>query len=324
MKKLLKSLLIASSLLLTSNLFAQETICFKKGVTSPSQIETTPLEGVVCRGNLTVNDMKNDGWQILDIQIANVDGKLNYSYYFYKNVDFNSSARPSIMATQHLEVKPIGTKITNIDNNQSVIDIGNLKVGQSGIVVHIYEGNKRTIVSNAKVISSNESSSLVEFFPFDDLKQTALPKTSRQVSTNDVLILNYMYHSSLLIAPNHDTFQSIRSDFSENSFIHSDIFAAKLKYKNRPYPSKEDIQEFAIEQNLGTIFIALDNKIVVLDSKTFTPLLTYSISNVGKDSQIPFFTRVEDIESGLLEFSFFSGSKDLSYSDYYKQILGIK
>jgi hypothetical protein len=45
--------------------------------------------------------------------------------------------------------------------------------GQTGIVVHIYDNDKRLIVSNAKVISSNEKSSVVEFFKFDDLKQDA-------------------------------------------------------------------------------------------------------------------------------------------------------
>ncbi|RWS45873.1 hypothetical protein CKA56_16885, partial [Arcobacter venerupis] len=142
---------------------------------------------------------------------------------------------------------------------KSTINIGNLIVGQTGIVVHIYDNDKRQIISNAKVISSNANSSVVEFFPFDDLLQEALPTSNRQVSINDVLVLNYMYNSSLLIAPSLDSFQAVRSNFKSNNFIHSDIFAAKLKVENKPFPTKEDIQNFAISQNLGTIFFVLDN-----------------------------------------------------------------
>lgn len=326
MRKILKNfLLIGATTLLTSSLFAQETICYKNGVSSVSQIESTPLNGIVCQNQLSVNDMKKDGWNILDIQINTVDGKLNYSYYFYKTDALkNAPAISSINSQAQFSARPIGTKITNIENNKSTIDVGNLLVGQTGIVVHIYDSDKRSIVSNAKVISSNENSSVVEYFSFDDLKQEALPITNRGVSINDVLVLNYMYNSSLLIAPNFDSFQAVRSEFAENNFMHSDVFAAKLKYKNKPYPTKEDIQEFAIEQNLGTIFFVLDGKIYVVDTKTFTILDSYKFVFDQKEQQTPFYTRVEDIESPFYQVAFIFGNEKLAYNDYYKQILGLK
>ncbi|WP_198305462.1 plasminogen-binding N-terminal domain-containing protein [Arcobacter vandammei] len=326
MKKFLnKVLLVGACTLFSSSLFAQETICYKNGVTSPSEIETTPLNGVVCHNQLSVNDMKKDGWSILDIQVATVDGKLNYSYYFYKTDGLKNAPQISSANKQvAFSTRPIGTKITNLESNKSTIDIGNLIVGQSGIVVHIYDNDKRSIVANAKVISSNENSSVVEFFSFDDLKQEALPTTNRGVALNDVLVLNYMYNSSLLITPNFDTFQAVRSEFNENNFIHSDIFAAKLKYNNRPYPTKDDIQEFAIEQNLGTVFFVLDGKIYVVDAKTFTILDSYKFTFDQKEQQIPFYTRVEDIESPFYQISFIWGNENLSYNDYYKNILGLK
>ena len=40
---------------------------------------------------------------------------------------------------------------------------------------------------------------------------------------NDVLLLNYMYNSSLLIAPNIESFQAVRDNFKLNNFIHSDL-----------------------------------------------------------------------------------------------------
>ena len=334
MKKMFnKVLLLGAVSLISTNIMAEETICFKNGVEKPSMIESTALEGDVCKGKLTINDMKNNGWDILDIKITPAQNKFNYSYYFYK--DSNQSTKntttlpmpKTTLGSNEFTTKPIGTKITNIENNQSTIDVGNLIIGQTGIIVHLYDNDKKQIVSNAKVISSNANSSVVEFFPFEDLKQEALPMTNRQVSINDVLVLNYMYNSSLLIAPTLDSFQSVRENFKLNNFVHSDIFAAKLKVDHKPYPTKEDIQNFAIEQNLGTIFMVIENKVFIIDTKTFAILDSYAINYENAEAIMPFYTRVEEIEESIFNlsyFDFFSGNKNLSYNDYYKRILGVK
>jgi len=326
-----KVLLLGAVSLISSNLMAEETICFKNGVDKPSTIEDTALEGDICKGKLTVNDMKSNGWDVLDIKITSSQNKFNYSYYFYKEnhssakpVSTTSNATLQTNVTADFSIKPIGSKITNLQDNKSTINIGNLIVGQTGIVVHIYDNDKRQIISNAKVISSNANSSVVEFFPFDDLLQEALPTSNRQVSINDVLVLNYMYNSSLLIAPSLDSFQAVRSNFKSNNFIHSDIFAAKLKVENKPFPTKEDIQNFAISQNLGTIFFVLDNKVFIVDTKTFTILATYAFAYENGEKQMPFYTRVEEIEGSIFDFSFFSSNESLTYDEYYEKVLGLK
>jgi hypothetical protein len=338
MTKIFNKLLLAgvSTCLLSNIAFAQETICYKNDVEKPSTVENIPLDGDICNGKLSVNQMKNGGWDILDIKITTSQNKFNYSYYFIKNEMGNQTINNTLakaptsvdfVTNKEFSVKAIGTKIDNIENNKTTINIGNLIVGQSGIVVHIYDNDKRLVVSNAKVISSNANSSIVEFFKFDDLKQDAVPTSKREVSKNDVLVLNYMYNSSLLIAPNLNSFQAVRDNFKLNNFIHSDIFAAKLKVEHNPYPKKEDIQNFAIEQNLGTIFMVIENKVFILDTKTFTILDSYLINYENKESIKPFYTRIEDIEETIFSwsyFDFFSGKKSVTYDDYYKKILGVK
>jgi hypothetical protein len=300
-------------------------VCYKNSVEKPSTIETIGLDGEMCKGKLTVEDMKINGWDILDIKITPVQNKFNYTYYFYKNENSTkSSTTQDSIVKANFSIKPIGTKVENIENNRTTINQGNLIVGQTGIVVHIYDNDKRQIVANAKVISSTNNSSVVEFFEFADLKQDALPTSIRKAEKGDVLVLNYMYNSSLLIAPTLDSFQTVRENFKLNNFLHSDIFAAKLKVDNNPYPTKEDIQKFAIQQNLGTIFFVLDNKIFIVDTKTFTVLQTYAYAYESNEKQKPFYTRVEEIEESIFDFSFFSDKKSLSYDDYYKRILGIK
>ena len=327
MKIFNKLLLLGATCLLSSNLLAQETVCFKNSVDKPSSVESLPLDGGVCNGKISLNEMKTNGWEILDIKIVPDNSKFNYTYYLIKNENKNSVEESSVKveksSKENLSFKPMGVKIENIQDNKTTINVGNLAIGQSGIVVHIYDQDKRLIVSNAKVISSNNNSSVVEFFSFDDLKQDALPTSRRQITIGDILVLNYMYNSSLLITPTLDSFQAIRAGFKLNNFIHSDILAAKLKINNKPYPTKKDFQEFAIEQNLGTIFFALDDKVYIVDTKTFIILESYVLSYSKDETMMPFYTRVEEIESSILDFSLFSDKKTLSYDDYYKRILGL-
>ena len=331
MTKIFNKLLLASATIcLTSNLtFAQETTCYKNEVEKPSLIEDVTLDGGICGGKLSLNQMKNDGWDILDIKITTTQNKFNYTYYFTKGENKKLSLNEETTTTSNKEfsIKPLGIKIDNIANNKSTINVGNLIVGQTGVVVHIFDNDKKLIVSNAKVISSNSTSSVVEFYKFEDLKQNAVPTSKREVVNNDMLILNYMYNSSLLITPTLDAFQTVRDNFKLNNFVHSDIFAARLKVDHNPYPTKEDIQNFAIEQNLGTIFMVIENRVYVIDTKTFTILANYSVSYEKNGSTMPFYTRIENIEETIFSwsyFDFFSGKGSMSYNDYYKRILGIK
>ncbi|WP_026803868.1 plasminogen-binding N-terminal domain-containing protein [Aliarcobacter lanthieri] len=334
-----KSLFFACLSVFTLNLSALETICYKNGLDNPSQIENAKLEGGFCAGKVTVDDMKKDGWNTLDIKVTIDQGKLSYSYYFYKNTKKGLSsgnyASKLDSGKNEFSIQPIGAKVENLNDNKSVIAVGNLLVGQSGIVVHIYDNDKRLIVSNAKVVSSNDNSSVVEYFPFDDLKQDAIPTTNRTIKNGDVIILNYMYDQSLLIAPDFNSYQAVREDFAQNNFIHPDIFGATLKFDNQPLPKKEDFQKFSIDQNLGTIFFVVAKKIYILDAKTFSILDSYSFPYASNEKQMPFFTRVEEIKGPLIDFKnipFVSealGLKDDSidssnYDNYYKSILGIK
>lgn len=338
MTKIYNRLLLAgvSTCLLSNLAFAQDTTCYKNGVEKPSLIENVTLDGGICNSKLSLNDMKNNGWDILDIKINSVQNKFNYTYLFTKNntdqkvnntILKTSIDEPLSQNNKEFSIKPMGLKLGKIEDNKSVIPMGNLIVGQTGIVIHIFDTDKRLIVSNAKVISSDSNSSVVEFFKFNDLEQKAIPTSNRVAVTNDILILNYMYNSSLLITPTLDAFQNVRDNFKLNNFIHSDIFAAKLKVEHNPYPTKEDIQKFAIEQNLGTIFMVIENKVFVIDTKTFTILASYSINYENSSATMPFYTRVEEIEESIFNlsyFDFFSGKKSLSYNDYYKKLLGIK
>jgi len=327
-----KLLLISITILLSMTIAnAKTTVCFKKDWTSPSTIETTALDGGECASKYSIKQMQEMGWNILDIKIDSSKDKLSYQYLLSNDKinTSNDNVQAQVNTNQtsskkHLSFNARGVKITNIKNNKTTIDIGNLIVGQSGIVIHIYDNDKRMIVANAKVIESNETSSVVEYFKFNDLEQNAIPTTKRKVQKNDILVLNYLYTASLLIAPDLNTFQAIRSNFKYNNFLHSDIFATKLKIDNMPYLTKEYIQKYAINQNLGTIFIVANQNVYILDTKTFKILTSYKIAYDTSKSEMPFYTRVSEIETTNFDIELFSNREDLSYDDYYKQLLGLK
>ena len=330
-----KLLLITISVLLSMTIAnAKTTVCFKKDWNSPSTIETTALDGGVCDSKYSIKQMKEMGWDILDIKIDSSQDNLSYQYLLTNDkVSTNTSDQQiqivnSSSNKKPLSFKAIGVKLVDIKDNKTTINVGNLIVGQSGVVIHIYDNDKRLIVANAEVIESNENTSIIKFSKFDDLKQDAIPTSNRTAKKDDILVLNYLYTASLLIAPDLETFQTVRSNFKFNNFIHSDIFATKLKIDNMPFLTKEYIQEYAINQNLGTIFIVVNQKVYVLDTKTLKILTSYEVAYDKSKAEMPFYTRVTDIEPAVLDFDLsfdiFSSKKSLTYDEYYKKLLGLK
>lgn len=284
-------------------LSAQTSICYKNNWTSPSTIETVELEGGVCKGEFSYKQMQEKGWRLRDIKITKGEDKgLNYSYILTNeklvNID-NSEFMENKFSK--LEYKPLVTRLQNVNGENATINIGNLRVGQSAVIQHNFENGKRMLVSNAYVTASNSNSSQLKLMPFLDLKQNALPTSNRKAIDGDIAIVNYMYDSSLIVAPSRDAFIATREKYKDNNFLHSDLFASRLKTDGEPLPSKETIQDYAISQNLGTIFFVIDSTIYVVDTKTFAILQKDNISyNFVEDKQMPFYTRVEKIEKNLI------------------------
>lgn len=343
--------------LLSQAALAKTTICYKKDWKSPSTIETTELDGGECKGEYSFKDMLKNGWFLKDIKIEKGSKGLNYLYVLTdkKLIDINNA---NFMDNKYakLQYKPMAARLTNVVNDTAQINIPNLRVGQSAIIQHFYSNRKSLIVSNAYVTESNEAGSTLKLIPFLDIKQNAIPTSSRKPVNGDIAIINYLYDASLIIAPSQDAFSATRAKYRDNNFLHSDLFAAKLKIEGEPLPSKEVIQNYAIEQNVGTIFFVIRSKLYIVDTKTFAILERDTISyNFVEDERMPFYTRVEKIEKNpfndildyknwlaiinsyltderseeeqLLEDEIDAGVltvKGEIYNNYYETILGIK
>lgn len=328
-----KLLLLCASLLMVMNLQAKETVCYKKDWLSPGTIETVTLDGGACNSEFSVEQMSKQGWNIKDIKVNSSKNGLNYIYTF---TDIKPKPSKYVNAKKEITIPSFDiqyTKIYDVTDKNAKINIPHLKVGQSGIVVHTYENSKSVIVSNAHVISSNDTDSLLQLTPFNDLEQEAIPTTTRVASNNDTFILNYLYDASLLIAPTSQSFSVVREKFKKNNFLHADIFATHLKLENEPLPSKETFVKFSKFQNIGTVFFVVNNQVYVIDAKTFSVLHSYPILYSNNDEQLPFYTRVAEIDKAFWDIDFsgyidmiadFAGANEQTEEEYLTEELKLE
>ncbi len=346
-----KLLLVSASLLLAQTIYAKTTICHKNGWDKPSSIETTPLNGGECQGEYSLKQMKQKGWFIEDILIKGAKEGLDYSYVLTTKNPVTikkDDVKKNMQSKKPITFSNSDILISNVSEKIAQINIGNLKVGQSGVIQHKYENGKTLIVSSAYVQESSSTSSTIKFIPFLGLKQNAIPTSNRKPASGDKFVLNYLYDESLLIAPNSESFRNVRKKFNNNNFPHSDLFGAYLKVNTNPTPSKNDIQEYALAQNMGTIFIVIESKVYIVDTQTFTILGTKPLSYIPGETSMPFYTRIEKIEESILdsawgnlfglldyfkddersedEILYGDGSKTTKadYTTYYKNILGVE
>ena len=221
----------------------------------------------------------------------------------------------SMALSANVSLKQENLQIFEVIGNKAKITKGNLALGQSGIINHKIGKNNSIILASAEVIETYNSYSVIEFSKFNDLIQEAIPNTTRKVQNKDIFILNYLYSASLLIAPNQESFINIRQVFSNHNFVHSDIFASHLKIEGEPFPSKEFIKEYTRKENIGTIFYAIDQTVYIFDAKSFKKIASFTFPYDEEDAQLPFYTRVEQIEEGQ-----FSWLKGLSWESMAKML----
>jgi len=209
--------------------------------------------------------------------------------------------------------------ITNTTKTTVTIDVANLIIGQSGIIVN--NSNKTSlIVANAVVVATTNKNTTLKILASNNLKQDAIPTSTLKPKNGDILVLNHMYNSSLLITPNYETSQEILELYPKQNFLNPDIFASHLKISHTPIPTIKEMKNFCLSYDIGTIFISVDNKLYILDVNSLNILHNTTLTSTNKETQSPFFTKVMDIEK---EFWDFGDDKIKDYNKYYTKILGL-
>nr|WP_321267648.1 plasminogen-binding N-terminal domain-containing protein [uncultured Sulfurimonas sp.] len=205
-------------------------------------------------------------------------------------------------------------------NEIATIEIEKIDVGMSGFISHKIADGHSVILKNIEVISFDKTSkiAMLKMNPYDALKNNALPNGKWTPKVGDEAILAFGYTRGILISPSEDIYHRITRSVKNLQWVHPDIFATILSFNGHPTPLREDFSKFSIATSVGLVFIYLDEKLFTVDAKSFK-ILTISEAKLKQDStQLPFYTRVEEIDAAWWG----EGSNELeSYEPYYYEVL---
>jgi hypothetical protein len=138
------------------------------------------------------------------------------------------------------------------------------------------------------------------------------------VKVGDTALLAFGYTRALLIAPSEEIYHRITTSTKDLQWIHPDLFATMLSLSGHPTPLREDFLNLNVSMSVGLVFIYLDKKIFTLDSRSFKILNISEAPLIQKSAQLPFYTRVEKIESNWWG----EGSDELeAYEPHYYQLM---
>lgn len=179
-----------------------------------------------------------------------------------------------------------------------VKDQDSLVIGSSGVVIHKFDEDKKSIIAKATVVKKENGIATLQFGVFDMLAQDALPLPGILPAVGDEIILNFLYNRALIIAPNKEIFTEITGHFKDIEWIHPDIVAAHLSSNYKPNPDREDFKKICHENSTRLIFFALNKRGHFVDCESFKILKSYESGEVVK-YMLPFYSRVDEIDSAF-------------------------
>lgn len=128
MKKILLTLLVGSI-----SVFAETTMCYKENIKLVTGIENIKLDGGLCQGKTSLNEMKNDGWKVEDIKMSSSTTGTNFTYIFKKN-----EKQYTALDMDKLEQKIVARIETNrIESEKEMLQELKIKMSQEGKAKYI-------------------------------------------------------------------------------------------------------------------------------------------------------------------------------------------
>jgi hypothetical protein len=229
----------------------------------------------------------------------------------------------TILIQLNLFASVVSSKIIALDseNEKAKISIDKIDPGMSCYVVHKITSEHSAILKSCVVESfdADTKTAVVKMSDLDLLKNNALPNGKWKVAVGDKVELAFGYTRSLLIAPSEEIYYQI-SKSVKTQWVHPDSFATILSIHGHPTPLKEDFSDFSSASSAGIVFIYLDKKLYTVDMKSFK-ILAVSDAPLTQDSvKLPFYSRVEQIDTSW--FSFVDGGSEMdSYEPHYYELL---
>ena len=209
----------------------------------------------------------------------------------------------------------------NKKNDTITININKIDVGMSGFVVHYITPKHSEVIDNAVVQSfdANKSEATLKISSFHMLDSNSLPIEEYNAEIGDSVELAFGYSRAMLISPNEVIYHKITKSV-QTQWIHPDLFATILSYTGHPSPIVSDFQSMYNETSIGLLFIYLDKKVYTIDMKSFKILHISDAALEQKSVKLPFYTRVQKIESSWWDFG--KGTSQVkNYTKYYYKLL---
>jgi hypothetical protein len=123
-----------------------------------------------------------------------------------------------------------------------------------------------------------------------------------------------------LIAPSEEIYYRITKN-SVLGWVHPDLFAVMLSYNGHPTPLRSDFLQMSNDNSVGLVFIFLQNRVYTLDAKSFKILTITDAALEQEEVKLPFYTRVEEINSPWWKW-FDEGAKKLDeYEPHYYELI---
>jgi hypothetical protein len=211
-------------------------------------------------------------------------------------------------------------EIFDVTDQNAKINVSNLKIGQSGIIVNTIDNNT-LILTQAIVSESNNKTSTLKFIDNEIIPQDAIPTSKIKPTYGDKFILNHLYKTSILIVPNLEVKNKLLKLYPKQNFLNEDFFASHLKLIEVPLPTKNVITSFAQSQEIGTIFIVTEQKLYILDSITFKIIKSVPLEYNDTTTTLPFLTKIKKIETPFWSF----GNRAIDdYNKYYLELVEAK
>ena len=211
----------------------------------------------------------------------------------------------------------------DLQNNQDVVKIDKIDIGLSGFIVHKISKEHSVILKNAVVESFNPQTktATLKLSDYDALKNNSLPNGKWSVKVGDTAVLAFGYTRGLLVAPNEEIYHRISKSVQNIQWIHPDLFATILSFNSHPTPLREDFTKFSIVTSTGLIFIYLDKKVFTIDARSFKILAISDADLKQENIKLPFYTRVEKIETSWWRF-WGEGLEEMKeYEPHYYELL---
>jgi len=217
--------------------------------------------------------------------------------------------------------EPVHSKITAINEDEQIISISPIagaQVGMYGIIVQHFTDAHATALSWIEVTEIQAERISAKMIPIYALEQSALPTGTWTAKIGDEVILGYNYHRALLIAPNLGMYKKVTGYHKDKKWVHPDIFTTVLSSHGHPSPLQEDFQYTCRANNIGLVSFLFDKSIITVDCQSFKIVQNKSTSITIDETQLPFYTRVANIEANW----FGDGSDEMTeYSPYYVSLL---